>query len=126
MYNIISGDIQYNVLYLVSGTQSVTYNGTIYSEGQTFRGIAGIDTYMPEIGAAVVEVLELAGGAIEYALNQLDRPRFSEKLIFRGMAIEFGINKIDDRDYGETTTLTGSAIELDTVAFSFAITETRL
>ena len=45
MLNITSGNIKAGVLYLVYGTQSVIYNGSIYSNGQVFRGISSITTF---------------------------------------------------------------------------------
>lgn len=128
MFNIDSGKIQQGILYLVYGTQSVTYNGTTYTTGQYFRGILGVTTYM-FLGSGtqlVYETLEARGCAIEYIEDFSDLPVFSDATTFNGFAIEY-MQGANDIDFNDVTALKGFAMELlDYPFYSFAITETRL
>jgi hypothetical protein len=128
MYNISSGNIESNKLYIVYGTQSVSYNGQVYTTGQNFKGITSISTFtFFGSGTQIVyEVLELKGGEISFALNALDVPIFLEMLILKGCAIEY-VQTANDIEFGDLTALNGFAMELlDYPFYSFTITETRL
>lgn len=128
MLNISSGQILNGILYLVYGTQSVTYNGTIYTTGQIFKGIISVTTFtFSGSGTQIVyEVSEFAGAGIVYDENMLDSSFFSDKTKLDGFAIEYQQNA-NDILFNETTILKGFSIELiDFPFYSFAITETRL
>ena len=128
MFNITSGNIQENVLYLVYGTQSVLYNGTTYAVGQTFRGISSITTFtFSGLGTQLVyEVTELKGANITFDENTLDNPVSSDITKLSGFAIEYQQNT-NDITFNDITTLKGFAMELlDFPFYSFLINETRL
>jgi len=128
MYNISSGNIQVGILYLVYGTQSVTYNGTTYTTGQSFRGVATVSTFtFSGTGTQFVsEILELQGSAIIFDENALDKPIFLSTTNLNGFAIEYQQNA-NDIIFNDITTIKGFAMELlDYPFYSFAITETRL
>jgi len=128
MYNIASGYIEQGVLYIVYGTQNVTYNGITYTNGQTFRGIAGVAAFtFSSIGTQLVyEVLELDGADIEYAENALDAPIFPDATMLNGFAIEY-MQNANDIVFIDVTVLNGFAMELlDYPFYSFAIIETRI
>lgn len=117
---IISGDIQYGMLYSVSGA-SITYNGNTVTSGSTFRGVAGFKTFT---GAGVVDVVfEFAGGAIEVVETSEDLPVFSDITTMYGMAIEFALNE-EEKIVRYITTIYGMAIELiDFPLYAFQITK---
>jgi hypothetical protein len=128
MFNITSGNIQSDRLYLVYGSQNVTYNDITYSSGQQFRGVADLTTYsFSGSGTQLVyEVLEEQGVAIVYEENLLDNPIFPDTTLLIGFAIEFQQNA-NDIGFNDVTLLNSFAIELiDFPFYSFAVTEIRL
>lgn len=128
MYNIASGYIQAGILYIVYGAQCVTYNGTIYTIGQTFRGVALVTafTFSGTGTQLVYEVLELDGAGIEFVENALDAPVFPDTTMLNGFAIEY-LQNANDIVFTDVTVLNGFAMELlDYPFYSFAITETRI
>lgn len=128
-FNVTSGNIQANVLYIVIGAQSVTYNSITYTTGQTFRGINGITTYTLSGGIGSVEldeVLELFGNRISFKENSIDQPVNTDITMLNGFSIEFDLNDAE-KIVNEVTTLKGFGIELlDYPFYAFEITETRL
>lgn len=127
-YQILSGEIQPDVLYEVVGTQSVTYNFISYSTGQQFKGIRTIKTftYSGTGTQDVNEVLQLFGGAIEYVETSIDNSSFADNTLLKGMAVEFALNDAE-KIVNEVTKIQGFAIELiDYPFYSFEIMETRL
>jgi len=128
MFNITSGNILRNVLYLVYGTQNVIYNGATYITGQTFRGIPSITTFtFSGSGTQLLyEVTELRGANIIFDENALDSSLFSDITKHSGFAIEYQQNT-NDIAFNDITTLKGFAIELlDFPFYSFFINETNL
>lgn len=128
MFNIVSGNIKAGVLYLVYGAQSVTYNGTTYTTGQSFRGVLAVTTYtFSGSGTQLVyELVEERGASISYEENALDNPVFSDTTKFSGFAIEYQQNA-NDIVFNDVTALKGFAMELlDYPFYCFAITETRI
>lgn len=128
MFNITSGNIRDGVLYLVYGAQSVTYNGSTYVTGQTFRGILSIEnfTFAGTGTQLVYEILELRGALIIYDENFSDLPDFADVTLLSGFTIEYQQNE-NDLIFNDITTLKGFAIELlDFPFYSFMINETRL
>jgi len=86
--DIATGSIESGVLYEVrnagGGAIYVTYNGTIYYNGETFLGISGIDTYA-ETGVNTVHVTinlpvhthdEIVKLAVNMALENIEQPRY--------------------------------------------------
>lgn len=128
MYNITSGNILRDILYLVYGTQSVIYNGTTYVAGQTFRGVSSITafTFSGTGTQLVYEVMELKGANIIFDENTLDNPISSDITKLSDFAIEYQQNT-NDITFNDITTLKGFAIELlDFPFYSFEVTETRI
>jgi len=128
MYNITNGYLEADILYIVYGAQSLTYNGTTYNTGQTFKGVAGIPdfTFLGTGTQLVYEVLELDGAAIEYTENALDAPISSDTTMLYGFAIEY-MQNANDIVFNDVTVLNGFAMELlDYPFYSFTITERRL
>lgn len=127
-YLVISGQIKAGILYMVAGSQSVTYNSIIYSTGQVFRGITGLmDFVFTGTGIqAINEVQELTGSCVAFRQTAADNPGFVETFLLLGMAIEFGLSDAE-KLFNETTKITGFAIELvDYPFYSFSIIESRL
>ena len=128
-FNISSGNIEPNVLYIVIGSQYVTYNGTIYTTGQTFTGVSGVSIYTLSGGlgsAEVDEVTQFFGSSIEFDTNQADNPIFPESTIFQGSSIEFDLNKAEQL-VDEVTIIQGFSIELENYPYyAFEIIETRI
>lgn len=129
-FNIVSGSIEPKVLYLVVGVQSVTYNGTTYTTGQTFLGISGVTTYTLSGGISTAEVDEVTkylGFSLEIRPNSIDLPTiFPEITVLSGFAIEFNLNK-SEQITQEVTQISGFTIELvDYPFYGFEIIETRL
>lgn len=126
MYNIVSGAIERGVLYIVYGAQSAIYNGTTYTTGQTFRGIASVSAYTFSGSGTqfVYEVLELAGTSIEFVENLIDKAAvYPDTTVLNGFAIEFKQNA-KDIVFDDVTVLNGFAIELiDYPFYSFEIIE---
>ena len=128
MFNIVSGKIQQEVLYLVYGTQSVTYNGMTYTTGQYFRGVLGITTYaFSGSGTLLVyETFEARGCVIEYIEDFSDLPVFVDATKLSGFSIEY-TQGANDIAFNDETVLNGFTMELlDYPLYSFAITEIRL
>lgn len=127
-YTVVTGEIFTGRLYLVTGTQSVTYNSVTYSTGQTFRAITGFKdfTYSGSGTQIVNEVEEIKGGAIECFETAIDVGVFNDVTNLLGMAIEFALNDAE-KIVNEFTKIEGFSIELvDFPFYSFEITETRL
>ena len=127
-YQILSGNIQSDVIYQVVGMQSVTYNSIAYATGQRFRGIIGIKTftYSGTGTQDVNEVLELVGGGIEFSENSIDQPSFPEVTLLNGMSIEFTLNNAE-KIVKDITVIQGFALELiDYPSYSFEIIENKL
>jgi hypothetical protein len=126
-YNIDSGKIQARVLYQVYGSSgTLTYAGTVYTPGETFRGIAGTGTFSQTGDTVLQEVTELSGTGAAYVQDSADLPAFTEKAELRGAAIAFELSQ-EEQVVNETTRIQGFALELiDYPFFSFEITETRL
>jgi hypothetical protein len=125
MYNIASGYIEDGVLYTVFGGQSVTYNGTTYNTGQSFRGVAGVYSFtFSGTGTQLVyELLEFKGAAIHFHENSLDLPVFPDPTVFKGFGIEY-MQNANDILYNEITNLNGFAMEiLDYPFYGFQITK---
>lgn len=128
MYNISSGYILENVLYIVYGSQSVTYNAVTYTTGQTFRGIRSITafTFSGTGTQLVYELSELRGSTIAFDENAIDSSLFSDTTKISGTAIEYQQNA-NDIVFTDITVLKGFTMELlDYPFYSFLITETRL
>jgi hypothetical protein len=147
--NITSGAVATGVLYLVSGTQSVTYSGVTYLPGQSFRGLSGIRafTYSGTGTQLVYEVFEIRGEAVEFAVNssgdnssgnimllsgsieyaQSGADRATEDTMrVPGFSIEY-LHSGKDFIVPDTTAWKGFALELlDYPLYAFEITETRL
>jgi hypothetical protein len=120
---IVSGEVKYNALYLVS-VNSITYNTVVVTAGNTFRGVLGVATFS---GSGVVdEVSEFLGGDVELVATGEDAVFPADLTKIQGMAVEFVINDAE-KTVTEVTKIQGMAVELiDNPAYSFAITETRL
>lgn len=128
MYNITSGNILADVLYLVYGSQSVIYNGVTYTTDQTFRGAQSISTFtFFGTGTQIVyELLELQASALIFDENNIDYPLFPEITRLKGFEIEYQQNA-NDIIFNDITALNGFAMELlDYPFYSFQISETRL
>ncbi|HWZ35390.1 MAG TPA: hypothetical protein VNW51_04485 [Mucilaginibacter sp.] len=127
-YSIITGEINYNVLYVVGGTQSVVYNSITYTTGQQFRGVPNVRTftYSGTGTQAVYEILELWEGSLEYVGSGVDQPSYPDVITISGFAVEYSLNDAE-KIVQETTKIQGFAIELiDYPFYSFEIFETRL
>ncbi|MDB4918774.1 hypothetical protein [Mucilaginibacter sp.] len=127
-YQVVSGEVQSGVLYMIVGDQSVTYNAITYTTGQRFRGVAGVRffTYSGTGAQEVNEILELVGGGIELVENLIDQPAYADITQLNGMGIEFSLNDAE-KIVNEVTKITGFALELiDYPFYSWPITETRL
>jgi hypothetical protein len=128
MYTINNGEISYNVLYLVSGTESIVYNSITYALGQFFRGLPGIKSFTPTgIGTpSIVEVLEIRGLGIEYFEINDDQPVYNNSTIFTGFSLEYQLNEAEKK-VSDVTQLKGFSLELiDYPFYSFTINETRV
>ncbi|MBS1519645.1 MAG: hypothetical protein JST50_01510 [Bacteroidetes bacterium] len=126
-YIIVSGAIEANVLYMVSGASgSITYNGVTVTVGNTFRGVASVTAFTTTGAATVIEVSELTGGAAEFKSNTLDWTAYPDISELYGMNIEYSLTG-NDKVVNDQTLITGASIEYtEPVQYSFAITETRL
>jgi hypothetical protein len=125
MFNITSGNILVGVLYVVYGAQSVVYNGSTYTTGQKFRGVAGVSTFtFSGTGTQLVyEVEEFSGGSVELSENGLELPVFTDSALFNGFGIEYAQNA-SDISFTDVTQITGFAMELiDYPFYSFEIAE---
>ncbi len=110
-------------MYLIYGTQSVTYNAITYTTGQQFRGISGVATFtFSGSGTQLVyESMEIKGAAITYNENALDTSVFTENIILSGATIEF-LQNANDIHFNDATIMNGFAIELiDYPFYSFQI-----
>lgn len=126
-YQVISGEIAENVLYVVAGEQTVTYNAVDYGTGDNFRGVADQKTftYSGSGTQEVNEVFELRSGGIRYVETGVDQPVFPEQTKFAGMAIEFALNDAE-KVVQEVTKIQGFALEvIDYPFYVFEIIETR-
>ena len=54
MFEVVSGNISEGIYYQVTGTGSITYNGSIYNIGDVFIGIDSITTYTKNSGTEIV------------------------------------------------------------------------
>jgi hypothetical protein len=127
-YSVINGQIKPGILYVVAGSQSVTYNSITYATGQQFRGISGLMNFAYSgTGTQLVnEVQEFTGGGIEFGETAVGNPSFPETTLLLGMAVEFELTDAE-KIVTETTKITGFAIELiDYPIYSFEIIEARL
>ncbi|MES2060822.1 MAG: hypothetical protein V4456_02820 [Bacteroidota bacterium] len=127
-YLVVSGEVTPGGLYVVSGSQSVTYNSITYITDEKFRGVGGIKTFMYSgTGTqAVYEIQEITGGGIEYMGTSVDRSGYPEATLILGVAVEFDLTEAE-KIVNEVTNINGFSIELiDYPFYSFEITEIRL
>lgn len=127
-YSVITGEINYNVLYIVAGAKSVIYNSVTYLTGQQFRGVQGVRsfTYSGAGTQALYEVFELTASVIEYAESGSDLPVYADETLIRGFTIEYELTDAE-KSVRETTKITGFSIELiDYPFYSFEIVETSI
>ena len=82
--DVISGNIQPDVVYYVNGYTTVTYAGTVYNDTDTFTGLAGKSTYSTA-GSGTVELFDTATLAANNAvLTKVVSPRIrGHKFKFR-------------------------------------------
>ena len=72
---ISSGQIGNGILYLVSGTGSVTYNSVVVSTGSFFRGVASFTTFTISSGTPIVyEQTEIVSSLISVVNSQIGFP----------------------------------------------------
>lgn len=127
MYNVLTDEIQANVLYKVIGEKSVIYDEITYNTDDTFRGIQGITTfeYTGSGTEFVTELTELYGTSLVFEQTIEDRAFPFEETGIEGMAIVFELNEAE-KIVQEVTRLTGMSITLlDYPFYSYVINEER-
>jgi hypothetical protein len=94
--NVPSGSIQNGSIYSVNGTGTVTYNGTTYSVGQTFTGVA-VTTYTTTLSPLVYQVLAIQEIVVEEIIRA-DDITYPERVNIQEIVIEEElINSFSDK-----------------------------
>jgi len=73
MYEIISGNIEKDILYQVTGGTSVVYNTITYLSGEFFVGVSSITTYTKTLGTEIVTY----AANFESSTNEFEQPTYT-------------------------------------------------
>lgn len=126
MYNLLTGEIQSGVLYIVGGAAgTVVYNGNTKTSGQTFRGVIGVVDFTVTGDGVVNEVFELWGCGVSFTIAHDEGYTFPDpisKVI--GAAVVFDLND-EEKIVQEVTRLQGFSIALKDVAYDQITTRSK-
>jgi len=128
--SIISGQIVAGAKYLVTGEQSVNYNGHQYTTGQNFRGVINVKTFTWSGSGTqgLEEICEMKGANILFEPNFVDKRdyRFNEPMKLKGFSVLFEMNDSDKRYLDKTRIFGASVLFEHTPLRTHSVTSRRL